>query len=372
MGDEAVQGLCALLAAASIPAAGIAQIPLPQAIQGRSLPSDRGTSRYAEPQNSGVTEVEPLTVRAAVPVPRVGQGATYFSPEDLARAADEARKEEIEARSNAFQCRDASLNPNSPMLEENGQFSIQSLVHSEAIAQRTLSVAADDAQKATTAAIEARRSALLDSSLQQRVTDLELARQIAVHKYQEAQADVFESQARIADLQDQVEQAFSGDPSSWSAANSVDLLRRDHPEIRTYVDLRTSMRAGGDRSAGVYVPFEFKDLRFSNIVSRQMQENGLTVLRVTGTIVNTRKTSLAIPPIWVSAVDEFGTSVKADQATAARGQKAIKPSGSLAFSYTMRPMPEHTARTVVTFAPLHHPPRYKPIGPYCQPILATP
>lgn len=315
-----------------------------------------------------VTSVDPLVVSPLAPIPNVGRGATYFTPEDLHADALQARKDDIDARAGALQCKMA-VGVQRLRMEEYGDFDIGALLTTEGEKQAALQHAADAAAGATEAAMAARRAAVLGASNRQSLEATELARQQAVNAYQDAKAAMFEAQARIADLQDQVDLEVNGAPadptmkcSGVSVANCDGELLR---QIQAVVDNHSLERSQGDTRAGVYPPSEFRDLRLTNITSRQREEGGVTVIRVSGKIINPRRSDVAVPPIWVSAVDQFGTGLKSEQASAPRGQKAIKAGATLNFTYAMKPMPERTARTVVTFAPYHHPPRYKPVSAYC-------
>lgn len=350
------------------PVAVLAQLPgLPSGTPNLPLGMVRGQGRTAQEQpaatRESVTEVAPLISTPLAPIPKVGAGATYFSVEELHGTAVQARKDDIDVRAGVHLCRDASINPDMVELEMDGKIDMQTLLATEAAAQARLQHAAEEAEVATKAAMDARRGLILGATLQRDVDSAELQRQTTIREYQAALGGVSEAQARIADLQDLVELVFTGDPGRVKLANNADWVRASGIDIE--LNFRSHIRQQGDSQAGVYVPFEFRDLRLSEVVSRERKEGDQTVLRVSGKIHNPRKISVAVPPIWVSAVDQFGTGLKSEQAEAPRGQKAIKAGGSLSFTYAMKPMPEKASRAVVTFAPLHHPPRYKPVQAYC-------
>ncbi len=90
------------------------------------------------------------------------------------------------------------------------------------------------------------------------------------------------------------------------------------------------------------------------------------MIRISGKIVNTRKSPIAVPPLWISVVDKFGASLKAEQTEPVRGAPRIPPGGMRSFNYVVKSVPQRTARTVVTFAPFHRMPIEKPAGFYCR------
>ena len=60
-----------------------------------------------------------------------------------------------------------------------------------------------------------------------------------------------------------------------------------------------------------------------------------------------------VGPLWLSVTDRFGTEVKSEQIQAPRGQGKIRARGNLAFTDAVKPPPERSAKTSVTFAPFH-------------------
>lgn len=318
------------------------QGPVSGYLQSQGNSSDRITNRPIEKSPDQITTVSPLVISPMAPVPNVGKGATYFKPEELQAAAHQARQDMI----------DLHYTPCGPGIgeesrEDLGEFSFGALYDTLRVRQQQLNRVADTANLATQEALTSRIAAARGEGPQEAVVSTELARQDAVRRYQGAQQAMLEAEYRVADLQDWVD--TGGSPATGKA----------------YVDERTRRRANNGGHAGVYVPDEFKDLRLSGVVSRQVTDRGEPGMRVSGRISNPRKSAIAVPPIWVSVEDQFGTALKSEQAEAPKGQKAIPAGGSLAFAYIFKPLPEKASHTVVTFAPMHHAPRLKPADAYC-------
>jgi hypothetical protein len=295
--------------------------------------------------SESITTVEPLTVSPLAPVPEVGQGATYFLPEELSTKAHEARQAYIDAKADARQCGMAGTGPSAEVF---GEFGIGPLLDSVRVAEYDRQKAAEAASAATTAALEARMAAARgDAST---LTSAELARQQAVRAYQKADADALEAHRRLGDLQDL--RASDSGAGRWM--------------LKAMVDNRSYEREQNQGAPGVYIPNDFRDLRLREITARQGDDGGEPVIRISGKIVNTRKSSIAVPPLWISVVDKFGTSLKAEQTEPVRGAPRIPAGGMRSFNYVVKSVPPRTARTVVTFAPFHHMPIEKPAGFYCR------
>jgi hypothetical protein len=123
-------------------------------------------------------------------------------------------------------------------------------------------------------------------------------------------------------------------------------------QFQAQVEQRTAERKKGN-GFSLYVPAAFQDLRLAEVSAHQGEEQGRPFLRVVGKIVNMRKSPIAVPPLWVAAVDRYGTEVQAKQVEAPRGTPRLQPGASLPFQYVFIPMPDSTAKATVTFAPLH-------------------
>lgn len=321
-----VSGAAAL--ALAIPAAGLAQIA--------SAPVEGAPE---------ATTVSPLISSPLAPVPEVGRGATYLFPEELGKAAQDAARAARDAKFDARSCGLAGVGPSEEVF---GSFGVGALVDSTRVAETALQQAALKAQRTTQAALDARLAAARGEKGAS-VEATELARQEAVRAYQAANAAALEAHRRVADLQDLM---FTDRTATRG-------------DLKAMVDNRSYEREQTQGATNVYIPNAYKDLRLTEVVAREAQDKGEAVVRVSGKIVNTRKQSIAVPPLWLSVVDKYGTSLKSEQAQAPRGQKRIPAGGTLSFNYEVK-APPRTARTVVTFAPFHRPPMEQPIGAYCR------
>ena len=137
-------------------------------------------------------------------------------------------------------------------------------------------------------------------------------------------------------------------------------------EIRAVVEAKTLERAHSGSGlglvlpAGVYVPTEYRDLGLSDIAASQVEIKAWPVMHISGKIINPRPKAIAIPPLWFTAVDRYGAPLKSQQAVLDRwrrveGLPKIPARGSLAFTYDLSPLPDKSARAVVTFAPRDRP-----------------
>ncbi|MEI7933330.1 MAG: hypothetical protein WCI21_09810, partial [Alphaproteobacteria bacterium] len=117
------------------------------------------------------------------------------------------------------------------------------------------------------------------------------------------------------------------------------------------------------------IPKEFQDLRITEVSAHQGAEKGVTFLRVVGKIVNSRKNAITVPPLWIAALDNFGTEIQAQQLEAPRSTGKIPSGGTLPFIYVFKPMPERTARATVTFAPLHRASGPLPPSAFCPTVF---
>ncbi|MEI7932243.1 MAG: hypothetical protein WCI21_04210, partial [Alphaproteobacteria bacterium] len=123
--------------------------------------------------------------------------------------------------------------------------------------------------------------------------------------------------------------------------------------VQAQLDFRSVQRAQNGGRRVTYAPAEYADLRLAKLAAGQVEEKGVKVIRVTGKIVNPRRTAISVPPLWVEILDQYGTSLKAEQIVAPRGQGKIPSRDSLAFTYAVSPVPERMAKASVTFAPNH-------------------
>ncbi len=346
--------LCAVALAAALNPSAIAQTP-------RAADQD-------------VTTVSPLIITA----PQVGEGATYFTPEALAEAAHTSRQEGIDMRSAAQQCHGASVNDSMrpPHTEDRGDFDLEALYDTEGKAQLAVWRASEKAETATKGALDARAAAARGAGTEAAAVTAELARQAAVKAFQDAQAAVTEAHRRVADLQELAAEHVGGDvilmqtlqmgkyvagctfigPGQLAPGTRCDAPPEDMRQFASRVQERTAERAANGGQQTLFVPDEFRDLHLSEIQAHERQEAGVTVLRITGKITNPRKSAIAVPPLWVSALDRYGTSLASQQIEAPRRQGRIPAGGSLVFTYAVKPYPDKTSRASVTFAPFHRVP----------------
>jgi hypothetical protein len=300
------------------------------------------TSQFtdAERRSGEVTNAAVALERAG---DTLGAEATYAAADTIMAAAVQAVLDaRLKARQDAVEGTTGALN----------QMYLAVRVYEGRVEQ-----AATTAQAATEAALAARRAATPDdATAAAAVNRTELARQAAIKALQQAQAQAAEAHLRVADLQDQIDQATGGDPSAATGNAS---------QFMAYVDEQTRRRSFNGGYTGIYVADEFKDLRLINIVSRSVTVRGKPTVRVTGKIVNTRRKAIRVPPLWVAAVDRFGTSLYNQQAAPPPMGTTIPSRDSRPFVFDLASVPEKTVKTVVTFAPVRRAPVEKASGVYC-------
>ena len=117
---------------------------------------------------------------------------------------------------------------------------------------------------------------------------------------------------------------------------------------------------------GLYKPGIFRDLKLENIVVYQVQEGPDPAMRVSGVIVNPRRSAVTVPPLWVAALDRYGTVLKDQQMEPPVTAPRIAAGGRAAFTFSISPLPERAERAVVTFAPFHREPELKPVSAFCE------
>ncbi|MEI7932242.1 MAG: hypothetical protein WCI21_04205 [Alphaproteobacteria bacterium] len=297
-------------------------------------------AQQATPGAGDVTTVSPLTVTGGLP--KVGEGATLFTPQVLEAAAAAARQEHLQTRDVARDC-GASTALGGPTPEDMGEFSIGALSATESRAQYNLEQAATAASAATDAALSAASRAARGEIVQADLAKAELARQAATKAYQDADKAAMEAHYRTQDLLELAYMFSAGDFSRMTAL--------DYRALQPQVDYRTQQRAQNGGHSVIYTPAEYADLRLAKVVARNAQVNGAKAIVVTGKIVNPRSRAISVPPLWIELLDAHGTSLKAVQIVPPRGQGKIASRDSLAFTYAMTAVPEATAKASVTFAP---------------------
>ena len=316
------------------------------------------------------TTVAPITVR-----PEPGRGASDLSPAELSVAIEGARAQAWDAASAARAC-EVPLAAAGPLPEAMGEFGIGVLAATESRTGQDMEKAARAALAATTAAGEGASA------------DVQRAREAAVRAFLDARRKAEEARRRSLDLMELASERVNGELYGLRALEKGDFvpgclyeqngdLRNDvhQPDIcyapgesmRQFqgdVDYRSQQRASG--SGGVYTPAEYRDLRLRDVVARQDEKDGVTVLRITGGIVNPRPHAITAPGLWIEVADRFGTPLKSEQIIAPMGRTKIRAGGTLRFSYAMSALPQAATRTAVTFAPLHRQ------TPYLVPGMACP
>jgi hypothetical protein len=272
---------------------------------------------------SEATTVAPLVVTPGVdvlgPIP-------LLTPEVLIERAEEAHAGAVGAVYNTC-VQEAS--------ETNG-LSRDALSNTEFQAQAQLQQAAQAAARAAQAALDARAGGNGDL-----IAQTETARLAAMRAYMSAQIIAEEARQRLADYQD---------PERMRQLAVMRKTPLDSNWLKTTLDENTRQRTQVDGVRGVYVPEEYRDLRLSRIVARQLTVGGRPVMRVTGVIHNPRAAAIPVPPIWVTAMDAGDNPVMSEQATSlTRGR--IPAHGIFPFTYDLTPAPTGAQKTVVTFAP---------------------
>lgn len=340
-------------------------------------------------KESDTTVLDPLISEAFGPL--VGDGATYFLPTELQLAAHEARQDGIDVRANVQQCRTLGAIPHR---EEVGDFDLEALWNTEAEATLDVWRKGEDAQHATEAALSARADLTAGKMSQDDAFKAELARQTAVKAYQAAQNKAREAHLRVSDLQamalDYVSNNLAAVQDLEAGKYMIDCEPTGNGTITTSdsdqphcarldnvgrprgegmiqfkgdVELRSAERARGG-GQGMYVPKEYQDLALSEVSAHEGEEKGVSFLRVIGKINNARKNATPVPPLWIAAVDRYGTELQAQQVEP-RSAPKIPSGGSVPFIYVFKPMPEKTARATVTFAPFHRQSGPLPATAFC-------
>jgi len=355
-----VSGICAAAVAAA-PLGGMAQPASAPVVPGQD-----------------VTTLESLTVNAFA---QVGEGATYFQPTELQLEAHQARMDAMDSKQAAQQCQQIGKRQHR---EDLGDFDLEALWNTEYNAQQDVWRTGEAARVATEAALNARADLVAGKITQAQFEAAEIARQTTVKAFQDAQVKAREAHFRVNDLQQMAMEYVSGnlaavqdleahkyvdgcqptgngtievsESTTMGRCQRVDFVGEPRGEgmeqFRGEIEQRTAERARGVGSS-IYVPKEFQDLRITAVSAHEGEEKGVSFLRVVGTIVNSRKNAITVPPLWVAALDRYGTEVKAQQLEPPRGTPKIPSGGSIPFIYVFKPMPERTAKATVTFAPLH-------------------
>jgi len=298
------------------------------------------------PEDDPVTLLETLTVSAAE-IPKVGEGAPLFTPQELhdkGYTARGSRGDFEDGRQVIFEC----------YLRVYGKGPTEGRMRGYddgAAAAAQMSNWARVAEAATLALGKGRIDMLEGKITQADFEKLELARQGAVIQMTKAEMDFEEAKAEAIDIQEAVKQ-------------------RAHPlDFVGIVQANAAERAGRKYSL---IPKEFEDLKLEHVQAVERNNSkGEPYLFVTGAIVNTHQKRIAIPPLSFTAVDQAGYPLVSE-----RGQAGgrIEPGQSKAFTYSLSPKPPHAARVTVTFAELRAPTHLDPpqMDPVCMYNPETP
>ena len=283
-----------------------------------------GASAVSAQQASTATTVSAVNVGAGVPVPHVGTGARMYTLDEIHVLNAEAlsvRSDFEDTKADLYECYQnaysARPNPERTLVYEEGSD-----------AARRLSVASDNAARATQAALQARLDAANGRATQAQVEQAELDRQKTVNDMVKAKADMDEGRAKAIDIQQLVKDRVS--PADWGhfiSANASERASRKNP----------------------LVPKDYEDLVLENIQTAVMHDTkgGPDFLKVTGDIRNASTRKIDVPGLAVTVSDQFGYPLLS-QVSTARGK--IDPGKTTPFDFPMRPSPPNAARVAVTFA----------------------
>ncbi len=293
-----------------------------------------GTVSAQQPASEPATTLAPLTVHGSgVPMPGVGQGAPNYTPDELHQQGYNARSDRATFQDaldmDGFSCPPPSLKPPPAQWKE--------VFQDAADASRRVSDWSRVAETATIKAQQVRVDAASGTATQAQVDQAELDRQKAVIEVVKAQQDLDENKDKLIDIQDLVFEQM--DVAGWQGVLMTNAAERASRKYKL-------------------VPKEFEDLKLENIKVYERHDNkGEPYLFVTGAIHNTHAKRIAVPPLSLTAVDQFGYPLLVQEGEA-RGR--IDPGKSQAFTYSLNPSPDRTARVVVTFAGLKRPGRLEP------------
>lgn len=276
-----------------------------------------------------VTDVDSVTVRGEVPVPRVGEGAPLYTANEILAKARDARLDQV-----------AYFNRQKQILTECYIEAYEVPPNPERLigydmaieAATRLAGAATSAEDRTREAQELRRKAAQGEATMAEVEAGELRRQEAVLRMMRAEIDLKEARAVSIDIQELVRDRVP--IADWRGIIAAGAAERSRINDATDVfDL---------------VPRQYRDLKLENVaVAEKMDAKGEVYVYVSGAIRNTRPRRIEVPPLSVTAVDEFGYALVTESASA-RGR--IEPGQSFAFGYELKPTPIQASSVVVTFA----------------------
>jgi hypothetical protein len=310
---------------------------------------------------SDADSVDRVIVTAMVPIPPVGDGAPYRTPDELADIRRLAQRNKAEPQADAMSFRTCRMKSVPPQRLSLTFPSLEALLDEEvAIAQRVI-IEAERAEQATLAAEQSRRDAAerkVDMSV---VEEAELKRQKAVLKLDEARLKYLEAGAAVADFQDFQRRGYvvvnwAGDPEAATEAGN--------PITWSDLDMRARKRRDAGYWLGAPQPEPHPGLRIQNVIAREQEGKKGPIVIVTGEIRNDRDKSADVPDLTVSAFDGQGFVLEAVAIGA--GSARVPAKSVKAFAYELRKPPEALERIAVIFASgLRVPPRTRIERPEC-------
>ncbi|HVY88915.1 MAG TPA: hypothetical protein VG942_08610, partial [Hyphomonadaceae bacterium] len=289
-----------------------------------------------------------VVITGMVPIPNVGAGAPYHSPEELAALSEKTQKDILHTDAVDMRTRMCRLNLKPPGRLSMNYPSLEALMDAELATGRRLATEADRARLATEAAEASRRAAADGKEDAKSVEQAELARQAAVNKAEEARVKYLEAGAAIADLQDFERQGYTIADLNQEAAPSGKVLTWGD------LDVRADRRRKAGYWQGVPVPDPAPGLHIEQVEARQTDGKHGPVVEITGLLRNDRNGTLSVPGLTIVAIDKQG-QILAATAIDASGS-SVPAQSSRAFAYELTPAPQAIARVSVTFASSLAPP----------------
>jgi hypothetical protein len=320
---------CLVLSAAALASAQVAPSQQPPSQQTLGAAAGRAADERV------------VVTRPMVAVPDVGDGAPYYSVEDLKAQGEAAEKERLSASVDARTCQTGAL----PTFFANAP-TFEILFRDEQAAAIILDNAAGKAAKATAAALNARADAAAGLADMKVVETAELDRQAAVVQLAKAQDKWVRAYNRTADAQE------------------LSLSGRARDMTWMELDMREAQRR---RFTAEDMKEEFAGLTLTESRAEELRDKkkGERFLRVSGKITNNRTTSVAVPGIFISAVDERGFALVTRKANTGRGEQ-LKAGVAKPFVYDLKPLPSGTVTALVYLASRASPPPHLSADMFCD------
>ncbi len=274
-----------------------------------------------------------MIVTGMAPVPNVGLGAPYYTPDDLVEMKTETRREMMETRRDAEKC----IPPPDAFL------SMDDLLGDEARYGQDVIRAAGIALRATEAAEQSRRIVSGVELDQEKINSAELERQRAIIEYDKARLDLINARAAISDYQDLAK--------AGASVVRAQLMARQMKRMNAGWGVNTLARTSSEEVV----------LENSSAVHVEGTKGKLWV-KVTGLIRNKTNKALPIPKLTMTVLDQRGwylSSIPAE--TQRRGQK-IPAGKAIAFQYVLKDIPDDGANLIVGLASELDPPPRMPMA----------